>query len=330
VVFQQALYTDLNDLPRDIDAACVVVKSSVLGGKGTDLAIGLMNKGIHVLLEQPVHHNDLSEMELGWKKAKELWNYRLGSPLVSDYFHQNGKALRELLLGEVSATMLLFPEGKNDVANALYRETIIAGYLNGKIGEWVLEKCKNSEELISVLEVGAGTGATADVVLRTIEGALGQDAKIKYEYTDISNYFLRDAQSRYENISWMRTRILDIEKDIEIQGIIGNSIDLIIAAGVINNVRNTVEVLKNLKRALKPGGIMLISEADGESIQMLISQVFMMHEADDNRKDSSTTFLNNAQWLEAFHSAGLTVFDIMPQDTNKLSVLGQKLFVVSK
>ena len=38
--------------------ACVVVRSSVVGGEGTKLALGLLEKGISVIQEQPVHLDD--------------------------------------------------------------------------------------------------------------------------------------------------------------------------------------------------------------------------------------------------------------------------------
>lgn len=53
------LYTDINQLSKkDVDMACVVVRSSVVGGEGTKLALGLLEKGISVIQEQPVHLDD--------------------------------------------------------------------------------------------------------------------------------------------------------------------------------------------------------------------------------------------------------------------------------
>jgi thiazolinyl imide reductase len=54
-------YTDVDDLPDGIDAACVAVSSSISGGQGTDLARALMDRGIHVLQEHPVHLTELTE-----------------------------------------------------------------------------------------------------------------------------------------------------------------------------------------------------------------------------------------------------------------------------
>jgi thiazolinyl imide reductase len=49
------LYTSVADLPSDVDVACVVVRSGVLGGRGTELAVELLQRGIDVVQEQPVH-----------------------------------------------------------------------------------------------------------------------------------------------------------------------------------------------------------------------------------------------------------------------------------
>ncbi|MFG3128047.1 Gfo/Idh/MocA family oxidoreductase [Streptomyces tendae] len=54
-------YTDTDDLPADIDAACVAVSSAISGGGGTELARALMDRGIHVLQEHPVHLTELTD-----------------------------------------------------------------------------------------------------------------------------------------------------------------------------------------------------------------------------------------------------------------------------
>ncbi|MGN9841247.1 Gfo/Idh/MocA family oxidoreductase [Nonomuraea sp. H19] len=54
------LYTDPGALPADVDVACVVVRSGMMGGAGSELARTLLGRGVHVLQEQPVHHDDLA------------------------------------------------------------------------------------------------------------------------------------------------------------------------------------------------------------------------------------------------------------------------------
>lgn len=54
------LFTDPGQLPRDIDMAAVVVGSAMNGGRGAELARALMLRGIHVLQEHPLHHDELA------------------------------------------------------------------------------------------------------------------------------------------------------------------------------------------------------------------------------------------------------------------------------
>lgn len=55
------LYTEIEQIPDDIDLACVVLRSAVMGGKGTEISLQLLERGIHVLQEQPVHYRDMTE-----------------------------------------------------------------------------------------------------------------------------------------------------------------------------------------------------------------------------------------------------------------------------
>jgi thiazolinyl imide reductase len=55
------LYSSVDQLPADVDAACVVVSSSVGGGEGAVLARRLMERGVHVLQEHPVHPAELAD-----------------------------------------------------------------------------------------------------------------------------------------------------------------------------------------------------------------------------------------------------------------------------
>lgn len=53
------LYRDVDDLPASVDIACVIVRSTIAGGEGTDLSLKLMARGIHVLQEHPLHRGDI-------------------------------------------------------------------------------------------------------------------------------------------------------------------------------------------------------------------------------------------------------------------------------
>ncbi|MER7168878.1 Gfo/Idh/MocA family oxidoreductase [Micromonospora sp. NPDC000207] len=53
-------FTSVDDLPAEVDVACVVVPGAVSGGTGTDLAVALLERGVHVLQEHPVHPDEIA------------------------------------------------------------------------------------------------------------------------------------------------------------------------------------------------------------------------------------------------------------------------------
>lgn len=66
------LYTNFDEIPR-ADLACVVVRSRAIGGSGTDLSERFLNKGIHVIQEQPIHPKDLEVCYRAAKKNQVLF-----------------------------------------------------------------------------------------------------------------------------------------------------------------------------------------------------------------------------------------------------------------
>ncbi len=55
------LFRSVAELPSNVDIACVVVGSGPTGGHGLTLAKDLMTRGVHVLQEHPLHHDELTE-----------------------------------------------------------------------------------------------------------------------------------------------------------------------------------------------------------------------------------------------------------------------------
>lgn len=54
------LYTDVDAVPDGVDLACVVVRSGAMGGAGGELVAALLRRGVPVVQEQPVHHDDVA------------------------------------------------------------------------------------------------------------------------------------------------------------------------------------------------------------------------------------------------------------------------------
>lgn len=267
-----------------------------------------------------------------WNRVKEIWADKIGSQLVVDYLVNNFKALPQLLRGTQNAALLLFPEGKMNYADALYKDTITLKYLNRLAAEIVI--CienieKKQDEGFCILEVGAGVGATTEVIFKRL-GTLNRLKSLNYIYTDVSRFFLSEAEKKLKGLCHMSFQELDIDKPLVDQGLKEASVDMIVAAGVLNNSRDSVEAVRELLKSLKKDSWLLIIEATREFPEILISQVFMMEEAKDARADENITFMSVSHWKEVFNTAGAKKVIVLPEDGHILDVFGQKLFMVQK
>ena len=267
------------------------------------------------------------ELEMAWQELISVWADQLMPAKVMNYFYKHAELLGDLIKGKQSAVQLLFQEGEMDVATSLYKDTMIAYFLNKEVASIVTAQIAIKDK-VNILEIGAGTGATTTVVIESILNNQLQNNMNCYLFSDISNYFIHEAKKTLQHISWLEFMKIDVEDRKDLFLVESNSQDIILAAGVLNNVKNTKEILLMLQSLLKKDGLVILTEADGESIQMLISQVFMMEPANDKRMETSSTFLTTTQWLEIFNEVGFRCISIQPDKGHKLYPLGQRLFVL--
>ncbi len=71
--YNTVLYKNIDELPDDIQVAFVVIRSSCLGGVGTDIARGLLERGVNVMQEHPVHYKDIEELAKIAHKNKKIY-----------------------------------------------------------------------------------------------------------------------------------------------------------------------------------------------------------------------------------------------------------------
>ena len=285
----------------------------------------------------PTNLMALDMIEQRWKLVRDVWDNKLGSPLVLDYLMSNVEQLPQLITDNQQAALILFPEGRmDDFAKPLYGDTIYARYLNKSVAEAVVRIAARKQALLNasakdsltVLEIGAGTGATTKVVAPRLKTSVLKSLKLDYLFTDISQFFLSPARNHFKDYPWMRFQIFDMEQDFFEQGLKPESVDIVIAAGVLNNAHDIDKVIQGLMEILTPGGWMLILEPAQEFLEILISQAFMMTPPEDNRKDTKTTFMSVKQWMDVFYQANAKEVVALPEEEHLLAPFGQKLFIV--
>lgn len=121
----------------------------------------------------------------------------------------------------------------------------------------------NSRPNLRILEVGAGTGGTTELILRDLVDEGGFPIYSVYTFTDVSSGFLVKARERFSYASNMEYTVLDISKSPSEQGFTGGekeSYDLILAANVVHATPVIQETLRNIRSLLKPDGMLVLTE----------------------------------------------------------------------
>ncbi len=167
-------------------------------------------------------------------------------------------SLAQALNGSIPALQLLFPNGSTAETEKLYQDSPSARFYNNLMRQAVQAAVAQlpPDEPLRVIEIGAGTGGTTTHVLP----ALPAD-RTEYTFTDISPLFTARAQEKFAAYPFVDCRTLDITRDLQAQGIVEGSYQIVIAANVLHATPDLRQTLRNVRKLLAPGGLLLLIEA---------------------------------------------------------------------
>ncbi|MEV8379002.1 class I SAM-dependent methyltransferase [Kribbella sp. NPDC056861] len=251
----------------------------------------------------------------GFEACRVEWNELFGSAHAIDYAERSIRLLPALVRGTADPIALLFPDGRMDVANGIYREGVVQRFQREVVIALISLLVERPGQL-RVLEVGAGTGATTEAVLA---GAGGR--RIDYWFTDISRPFLDQARATF-GAEVARYAVYDLDRPALSQGIEPASFDLVIAGGALNAVEDTDAAVRGLVECLVPGGGLLLTEPTVEEPWVLVTQALLMNPPRDDRKSAGSTFLDLGQWHQVLDRAGLDRGPVVPPAGHPLERLG--------
>ncbi|MCF2150415.1 Polyketide synthase [Desmonostoc muscorum LEGE 12446] len=173
-----------------------------------------------------------------------------------------GSNLAQVLRGECNPVELLFPEGDLTTATQLYQDAPEAKLMNTLMQQAVLSVVENlpSGRKLRVLEIGAGTGGTTSYLLPFFN-----EKQTEYIFTDLSPFFLAQAQQKFQDFSFVKYQLLDIEQAAQSQGFAENQYDLIVASNVLHATKDMRITLQHVHQLLAPQGMLLLLEATHKS-----------------------------------------------------------------
>ncbi|KAF1007468.1 MAG: Phenyloxazoline synthase MbtB [Luteibacter sp.] len=242
---------------------------------------------------------------------------------VIDYLRVHATRLDELLDDHCNPFELLFPQGGDDIALALYGEEPASRYNNHALAALLRQIASHREDgtPLRILEIGAGTGATTAVVAPMLDGL-----DVDYLFTDQGTFFLPEARRRHAAYPWIRHGLLDIDRDPREQGIAPSSFDVVVCAGVLGSVHDPDVALRRIGELLAPDGWLLFTEPTVDHPHILLSQGFMMAPAGGDRDRGASPFLSAQRWDEAVRASGGEPVLRLPEEGHALAPGHMRLF----
>ncbi|KAF2151287.1 putative polyketide synthase [Myriangium duriaei CBS 260.36] len=170
-----------------------------------------------------------------------------------------GSHLAEILQGKETGVKLIFGSAKGrDLVSKLYGKwPLNVLYYNqmASLIENVATKLPRSDDPLKILEMGAGTAGTTKILLPRL-AKLG--IPIEYTFTDLSGAFVAAARKQFKQYDFMRFSVHDIEKQPPDE-LIGTQ-HVIIASNAVHATHDLAVSTANIKKALRPGGVLLMLE----------------------------------------------------------------------
>ncbi|CDL80757.1 hybrid non-ribosomal peptide synthetase/type I polyketide synthase [Xenorhabdus szentirmaii] len=211
-----------------------------------------------------------------------------------------------LLAGQNNALELLFADKQTTAS--LYSENPALHCLNRTAAE-IIRQLSQSSEHFTMLEVGAGTGATSQKVLKQNAHCIES-----YHFTDISPLFLDDARQLLNQYGeTVKFALFDINQHIDFGQHPESGYDLIMAVNVLHDATHLNNTLKRLSRLLKSGGWLLIIESTKRDSAMQLASVGFIEGinawTDDrgNHDDNESALLELAGWRQCLEKSGYRV-----------------------
>ncbi|KAI6381444.1 hypothetical protein MCOR25_001140 [Pyricularia grisea] len=171
--------------------------------------------------------------------------------------------LQPILTGAVDPLQIMFG---SDQAGLFYAD-MFAQVCDHRLRKF-LHLAAHENPNMRIIEVGAGTGGftgTILPILAALEAETGTQRFRSYTYTDVSPAFFEAAEARWGAAGGrLRERMVfktfNMKNSPEKEGYEEGAYDIVIAGSVLHATEDLLETMRNVRKLLKPGGLLLALE----------------------------------------------------------------------
>ena len=217
-------------------------------------------------------------------------------------------AYPEVLTGSLPHIDVLFPGGSTTLVDKMYAGNRRVDYFNQLLSQGIAAAIEHriaSGETVTILEVGAGTGGTTTILLKSI---VQFGSQLSYTITDISPKLVELGADRFgRDYPFTQYRVLNIEKDVVSQGFELGACDIVLATNVLHATRDIRSTLSNLKGLLKTNGLLAVNELtrvwDFATLTFGLTSGWWLFE-DKDRRQPNSPLLSVGQWQQVLEDVG--------------------------
>lgn len=314
--------TEWRDTDDMISAAGVVEEHRSLVRRWVDRldAAGRLTRGPTVRLAAPMSPGD-------WDALRDRTLDLLATDnAYAQYLADCAENLVPVVRGQVPALETLFPRGRFDVVDALYRSSPVATYFNdiARAAARAIADGTGRTNL-SIIEIGAGTGGFTSA----LAPALAPVTK-DYWFTDLSDFFFRRARREFSELP-VRFRTHDIARSAAENGVQPGSFDIVAASNVLHATPDLEQAVRHAVELLAPGGWLIINELVRNEpwLEVTVGLVegWRLY-SDAWRKDGPLVPV--ARWLQLLDLCGLEEITVAPGVEGAAALLGQQIILACK
>jgi len=243
-----------------------------------------------------------------------LPSYVLAETVAQDYpAFLRGERTGEEVLFSPARLRLWVDFFSND--NGLYAVNNLVGA--GAVEEWM------PPAPVTIMELGGGLGSGAAALLDGLRRAGRWPDIREYRFTELVPFFLRrgqhSLQTRFPDASFLKFGPLDMNRSFEEQGVAPRSVSLVYAVNTLHVARDLDFTIREIFRALAPGGRLVVSECIRTTPAQAVYVEFIFNLMETFRSPQLNSsyrpnggFLTPEQWLGALRATGFVDVAILP------------------
>lgn len=285
------------------------------------------------LIDRPSNGVGLDHQKLLDYKAYLIASYPWLQPEIN-LLWTCGQSLKGILLGQQTATSVLFPDMSMDLVEAVYRTGPVSRYTNFNIAETAVRAVAAVADKgrCRILEIGAGTGGTSEYVLKRLaEYIASTNLVVEYTYTDVSPAFLAYGKNKFGDLyPYLDTASLNIEVHPSKQGFAAGDFDIVIASNVLHATRDISATLQHVKYLLVDRGVMILGEVTER--QNFLTLTFGLLEGwwlaeDRSKRIPHSPLLSADMWIKTLVEEGFAAASSLPADAQDKAASYQSVLI---